>query len=161
MTEAAGSSVLPFVCAAVTAASAGFAADLAVERLGVSLTNVRRAAQSIALLGPAALMLALTMHPTQPVAEALFCGCTALGAFSAAGFGCSSQDIAGSKYSGLIYGATSAPALLVGAAGVQLVGILLDITDKDFTLMFQLTAAVDVAGALAYFAWWDSKRLFE
>ena len=70
------------------------------------------------------------------------------------------QDIS-SKYASLIYGSTSALAVVAGAAGQYFTGAVLDANGRDFTPMFELTAAIDLLGAFAFWQWWDSERAFE
>ena len=81
-------------------------------------------------------------------------------AASAAGYGCGAQDIA-TRYSSLIYGSTSVFAVLAGASGQYFTGWLLEQNGRDFTPMFALVVAVELAGLLAWNAWWDSERVFE
>ncbi len=40
-------------------------------------------------------------------------------------------------------------------------GAILEATGRDFTSIFALTAVVEVLGACAFFAWWDSERVFD
>ena len=58
-------------------------------------------------------------------AEVLFVVALSLQSCSAAGFGCATQDIS-SKYASLIYGATSALAVVAGASGQYITGAILD-----------------------------------
>jgi len=81
-------------------------------------------------------------------------------ACSSAGFGCAAQDIS-RRYAALLYGATSAVAVIAGAGGQYLTGVVLDATGRDFTLIFALTAGVEVLGLLAFTAWWSSDRVFD
>ena len=80
--------------------------------------------------------------------------------FSAAGYGCGAQDIA-TKYSSLIYGATSVLAVIAGASGQYFTGWLLDQNGRDFTPMFALVVVVELAGLIAWNAWWSSERTFD
>ena len=40
-------------------------------------------------------------------------------------------------------------------------GAILETTGRDFTSIFALTAVVEVLGACAFLAWWDSERVFD
>ena len=100
------------------------------------------------------------LHATRDEAELLFIFALACQAGSAAGFGCGAQDIA-TRYSSLIYGATSVFAVVAGASGQYLTGYLLDANGRDFTPMFALVVMVELAGLAAFNAWWDSERIFD
>ena len=70
------------------------------------------------------------------------------------------QDIS-ARFASLIYGATSVFAVLTGAAGQYFTGWLLDQNGRDFTPMFALVVVVELAGLVAWNAWWDSERTFD
>ena len=79
---------------------------------------------------------------------------------SAAGYGCGAQDIS-TRLSSLLYGATSVFAVIAGASGQYFTGWLLEQNGRDFTPMFALVVAVELAGLVAWNRWWDSERVFE
>jgi ACS family sodium-dependent inorganic phosphate cotransporter len=166
--DASYASLLPYIAGAIGALVAGAACDALVARGGLSLTRARKAMQSIALAGP---MLAMTvlcalsagaggLHATRDEAEFLFIFALACQAGAAAGFGCGAQDIA-TRYSSLIYGVTSATAVVAGALGQYLTGVCLEATGRDFAPIFGLVAAVELAGLVAWNCWWSSERIFE
>ena len=93
-------------------------------------------------------------------AEALFIVAVGCQGGSAAGYGCGAQDIS-TRLSSLIYGATSVFAVLAGAGGQYFTGWLLEQNGRDFTPMFALVVAVELAGLLAWNAWWDSEERFD
>merc|ERR1719160_2000413 len=97
---------------------------------------------------------------TREEAEALFVFAVGCNAFSAGGFGCGAQDIS-TRLSSIIYGSTSVLAVLAGASGQYLTGWLLEQTNRDFTPMFALVVAVELAGLVAWNKWWDSERTFD
>lgn len=167
-TEAASAaSLTPYAAGAVGALAAGTACDALVGR-GVPLTDARKLMQSVALLGPAAAMLALSalgsgvggVQLERPAAESLFVFGVACQSFCAAGFGCGAQDIS-SRYSSLIYGATSVVAVACGAAGQVFTGWLLEANGRDFGPMFAVTALVQLAGLAVWLSCWESERAFE
>lgn len=70
------------------------------------------------------------------------------------------QDICASpKYVSVIYGMTSAPAVLIGSLGVYLSGEVLEAT-HSWNAVFQGTAVVYVIGALFYAANYNATKLF-
>lgn len=165
--DASSATLLPFAAGAVGSLTAGFACDALVAN-GLSLTNARRVMQSISLGGPMLAMAALCTISAgvgggvldRDSAEALFIVAVGCQSFSAAGYGCGAQDIA-TKYSSLIYGATSVLAVIAGASGQYFTGWLLDQTGRDFTPMFALVVIVELAGLIAWNSWWSSERTFE
>lgn len=124
--------------------------------------------QTVGSGGPAATLCALAVLGSgvtgaqldQDQAELLFMIGVGTQAFSAAGWGCGIQDIS-TRYASLVYGSTTVFAVAAGASGQYFTGWLLEQTGRDFTLMFAITAAVELAGLCAFWAWWDSERAFE
>ena len=100
------------------------------------------------------------LHATRDEAELLFIFALACQASSAAGFGCGAQDIA-TRYSSLIYGVTSALAVVAGASGQYFTGWCLDQTGRDFAPVFALVVAVELVGLIAWNRWWSSERTFD
>merc|ERR1719353_1311832 len=88
-------------------------------------------------------------------AEALFVVALGCQAFGCAGYGVGAQDIS-SKFSSLIYGATSVFAVLAGAGGQYLTGALLEANGRDFTPLFGLVVVVEILGLIAWNRWWCS-----
>ena len=88
-----------------------------------------------------------------------------LQAFNAAGFGAATQEKAGERWAGLLYSITSLPGVMVGSVSVSVTGRLLDqMADAEgsgWATVYQLNAAVCVAGALAFLLFYDSKEEFE
>ena len=164
--ESAFLSVLPSVVGAVGGLFAGKIADSFIANFAAesreNRTNIRKLFQGIALLGPAACLLTLGNHiPDEPItAQALLTGVVGLQAFNAAGFGAATQEKA-DKWSGLLYSITSLPGVMFGSFGVYVTGQILDITNHDWSWMFNLNAVVNVIGALAFIGLYDSKREFE
>ncbi len=132
--ESAFLSVFPSIAGAICGLSAGFIADNIISSLDSSSstssegesnkvsvrTSVRKAFQGLALLGPAACLIALSSNiPEDPLtAQALLMGTVGLQAFNAAGYGSSPQEKAGEKWSGLLYSITTLPGVIFGSLGV-------------------------------------------
>ena len=159
---ASAASVAPFAAAAAGCFFAGSAADALVER-GVELTNVRKTAGLISTLGPAVALLALASGSTAlgyDACQGIFIGALALHAFNIAGYGVGVQDIS-IKSASLISGVTAGIGVMTGAASQVITGTLLDSNGRDFVPVFLIAAAVQIFGAIAFTAWWDSERQFE
>ena len=160
-------SILPSVAGIVGGFVAGASAEVLIGRLEEGdeegLTNIRKLFQSIALFGPAACLATLSLHvPEQPwVAQGLLMGTVGLQAFNAAGYSSSVQEKAGGKWAGLLYSVTSLPGVVLGSIGVYVTGQILDNTNQDWSYVFALNSFVDVIGATAFVALYDSKREFD
>lgn len=50
---------------------------------------------------------------------------------------------------------------MTGAAGQYFTGWLLETNGRDFTPMFALVVAIELAGLVAWNLWWSSERVFE
>ena len=83
-----------------------------------------------------------------------------LASCSAAGFGCGAQDIA-TRFSSLIYGASSVFAVVAGASAQYGTGVLLEANGRDFNPIFLVTSGVELLGVLAFCSWWSSERQFD
>lgn len=128
-------------------------------------TQVRKLFQGIALLGPAACLTLLSNIPEDvTTAQILLGGAVGLQAFDAAGFGAATQEKAGERWAGLLYSLTSLPGVMVGSLSVSATGQILDMMSDNaagWTTVFQLNAAICVAGALSFLLLYDSKKEFE
>jgi len=173
--ESAIFSVLPSLCGMVGGLTAGTMGDYVLKKsIGDEKmdskeairkrTQVRKLFQSIALFGPAACLYLLSSLPDAATAQLLLGGAVGLQAFDAAGFGAATQEKSGEKWAGLLYSLTSLPGVLVGSVSVSITGKLLDAMETNeagWTAVYQLNAAVCVAGALCFLLLYDSKKEFE
>jgi ACS family sodium-dependent inorganic phosphate cotransporter len=165
--DSAWLSVLPSVAGVVGGFVAGSIADSIIKNLKENdeqaIANVRKLFQGVSQYGPALAFAALAWHiPEDPkVAQAYLMAAIGLMAFGAAGNEVSIQEKAGERWVGLLYSVTSLPAVMVGTFGVYITGQLLDTTIQDWSYVFGLNAFVNVLGATAFVAWYDSKREFE
>ena len=167
--ESAFLSILPSVAGAVGGLFAGYAADKVLESFVdddddvEKITLVRKGFQALALLGPAACLFILASHiPEDPVtAQFLLTGTVGLQAFNAAGYSAAPQEKAGEKWAGLLYSITSLPGVVFGSIGVYVTGQILDITNQNWSGVYALNGAVDVIGALAFVALYNSRKEFE
>jgi MFS transporter, ACS family, solute carrier family 17 (sodium-dependent inorganic phosphate cotransporter), other len=159
--------VVPSLAGMVGGLSAGALADAAIRKFApatdATITNVRKAFQGVALFGPALCLATMAWHvPDEPwVAQSLLTGTVGLQAFNSAGYGAANQEKAGEKWTGLLYGITSLPAVMLGTFGVYLTGQILDFTNQDWSYVFGLNALMNVLGATAFVALYDSKKEFD
>ncbi len=162
-------SIFPSIAGAIAGLSAGLIADKVISSYSEDgdfdskRTNIRKAFQGLALLGPAACLLTLSSNiPESPfTAQALLMGTVGFQAFNAAGYGSSPQEKAGEKWSGLLYSITTLPGVVFGSLGVFLTGQILDATNQNWSQVFSLNAAIDAVGAFAFIALYNSKKEFD
>jgi ACS family sodium-dependent inorganic phosphate cotransporter/ACS family sodium-dependent inorganic phosphate cotransporter-like MFS transporter 9 len=140
-------SLLPWVAMGGLSYAAGALADGLLPRLGAR--RVRKAAQAIAFLGPAALLAAL-LRAASPQA-ALVCLTAALGlaSFGQAGFVSNIQDVGG-RHAGRLFGVANTCGCLAGIAATTGAGFVLQ--HGSWALLFQLQAALYVLGFVVYTA---------
>jgi len=165
MKDSALLSVLPSIAGAAGGLLAGSSADFLIDKVGGGInerTVVRKAFQSVALLGPALCLFALSNEmPSAPfAAQLLLTGAIGMQAFNCAGYGAATQEKA-AKWSGLLYSVTSLPGVIFGSIGVALTGDILDNTGQDWSTVFRLVALVDTVGALAFISLYNSNREFD
>lgn len=159
--------VLPSIAGAFCGLSAGIVADKVIQniddRSDKSITRVRKIFQGIALFGPSVCLgyLSCAMPEDPKVAQILFSIAVGLQSFNAAGYGAANQEKAGEKWTGLLYGITSLPSVIIGTSAVYLTGRILDATNQNWGLVFGLNAIVYFLGASAFVALYDSKREFD
>jgi len=160
-------SVLPSISGAVGGLVAGNLADAVIRRLDKpsdeDLTKVRKVFQSIASVGPALALGTLAYNiPEDPQTAVCFLvASVGLQSFIAAGFEAGNQEKAGEKWAGLLYSVTTLPAVCLGTFGVWFVGELLDATGQNWSVVFALNSAINLAGAAAFVALYNSKKEFD
>lgn len=162
--ESAFYSLVPSLAGIAGGLLAGTLADFIIEKIdGDDTTDLRKVFQGTALLGPAICLGFLSSHipESSSTAQILLAGAVGFQAFNSAGYGPATQEKAGEKWTGLLYSVTSLPGVIFGTFGVYLTGQILDLTDKNWSVVFGLNACVDVVGALAFIALYNSKREFE
>jgi len=165
-------SLIPSIAGAIGGLSAGSIADYFIQNQWFGMTdkegtfdttNIRKVFQGISLLGPSVCLAILStqMPESADTARLLLTFTVGLQSFNAAGYGAGTQEKAGEKWSGLLYSMTSLPGVLFGTFGVYLTGQILDYTENNWSYVFGLNAFVDILGALAFIALYNSKREFD
>ncbi|KAK9915240.1 hypothetical protein WJX75_006550 [Coccomyxa subellipsoidea] len=141
-------SFLPWTVMALGSMSAGLLADGLVRR-GMSVTNVRKALQTVAFVIPAAALVVLA-NPGISTTTAVACLTIALGTTSLgqAGFVANMADIAPGN-AGQMFGLCNTFGSLSGIVGVSLVGYLVQLTGS-FSPVFKITAALYIFGTIIW-----------
>jgi len=126
LVRAAQVALLPPIAGILTSSVAGPMADFLVER-GWETSIVRKLAQCMAFLGPAACLTAATLTEDSVLRVALITSALGLSSFSMAGLYCNHQDLS-PKYASFLLGLTNTTGAVPGIFGVFFVGYLLDQT---------------------------------
>lgn len=155
--HAAQTALLPPLAGIAASAVAGPAAD-ALLAAGAPLPAVRKGAQSIAFLLPAACLAAASVPAIggdggggAPASVALLTAALGLSSFSLAGLYCTHQDLS-PKYSSALLGLTNTSGAVPGVLGVAVTGCLYDATGSWATALFLPSALFLLSGAAVYAA---------
>jgi len=151
--HAAQTALLPPLAGILASQLAGRGADFLIGN-GMPLPGVRKAAQCIAFLGPAALLSLLTFNDELSSSAGLTIACVTgalgLSSFSLAGLYCTHQDLS-PKYASAMLGLTNVSGSVPGIVGVALTGFLLDNTGGSWELaLFAPSILWLTAGAVVY-----------
>jgi ACS family sodium-dependent inorganic phosphate cotransporter len=119
-------------------------------RRGIPILTVRKLMQTVGFGAIATALLIVAHVETAPVAIAVMCASSALGAFATGGFGTNHLDLA-PRHAGALMGLSNTAGTLPGVIGVTLSGWIVQ-TTGHWELVFQLAAAIKIAGLLFYLA---------
>jgi ACS family sodium-dependent inorganic phosphate cotransporter len=147
-------SIVSFLCLN----SAGAIGDRLI-RGGMRVVVVRKLMQTISFGSVALAMLAVAQIGTAPLAIAVMCVSSALGAASGAGFGTNHLDIA-PRHAGVLMGLSNTAGTLPGVFGVLISGWIVQ-TTGSWVLVFQLAAAVKIVGLLFFLAFAKGEKEFD
>ena len=140
---------IPYILQGILGLGVGVLADELIHVRGVSVKTVRRAAQSLGMVGPA-LALCVAASPItdgNPTLAAVSVDLgLALSALTLAGVSVSHLDVA-PRHAGLVFATGNTVATLAGLIAVPFSGFLLDASDQSWSLVFAVIAAVYVFGA--------------
>lgn len=149
LTHAAQVSVLPPIAAIIASAIAGPSADNLISQ-GVPLGQVRKAAQAMAFLGPAAcLFVAATIDDGGLLPVGLITMSLGLASFSLAGLYCNHADLS-PRYAPVLLGLTNTAGALPGILGVAFTGYLYDKTGSWGMSLFTPSIFFFLTGTAVY-----------
>ncbi len=149
-------SAAPWLALFLVSNLAAWLADTAIAK-GIDTTLVRKAMQSIGLLGSAVFFYLLQGTDSAEQAVLLLCCATGLLAFTWAGYLPNHLDIA-PQYAGVLMGMSNTAGTLPGIIGVLITGWLIDMTNS-YASAFNLAAAVSVLGAVIWLIAASGKRI--
>ena len=137
----------PTVVSLVMAPTAGRLFDRLIGR-GFDRLKVRRAMQTLAFVGIATAMMAITLTDSLMISVSVITVSNALTAFSIGGFATNHLDIAPNQ-SGVLMGVTNTLAAVSSSASVFVSGWIQDATG-GWDTVFQTAAVVSLVGAVLY-----------
>lgn len=151
-------SAAPWVILFIIANLSGVIADRMVKR-GMTITRVRKTMQVIGLLGSAFGLIVASYVETPLVAVIVLCAALGVLGFTWAGFGPNHLDVA-PRYADVLAGLTNTAGNLPGVIGVVVTGWMVDLTG-GFSAAFQLTALINVVGALIWLKWSTGEKVID
>lgn len=122
-------SVVPWLAMVLASNLGGWLADGAIAR-GVSVTRVRKVAQTVGFLGPAFFLTQLGNAHTTFAAVVCMAAAQGLDAFSQAGLYSNHADI-GPRYAGVLLGLSNTAGVLAGVLGTAATGYILQTGSWD------------------------------
>ncbi|CAI5972641.1 unnamed protein product [Closterium sp. NIES-65] len=150
ITQASLLSLLPPLLSIAVSAVVAPAADRLIAE-GTDVSLVRKLAQGMAFLGPAACMAVASFGPDHNLPTwllvAALSGGIGLSACSYAGLYCSHQDIS-PKHASVLLGMSTTVGAIPGIVGVPLTGYLFDQTHSWATAMFLPSIAFYISGTI-------------
>jgi ACS family sodium-dependent inorganic phosphate cotransporter len=151
-------SAAPWLILFIIANLSGVIADRMVKR-GMTITRVRKTMQVIGLLGSASGLIVASYVETPLVAVIVLCGALGVLGFTWAGFGPNHLDVA-PRYADVLAGLTNTAGNLPGVIGVVVTGWMVDLTG-GFSAAFQLTALINIIGALIWLKWSTGEKVID
>ncbi|KAK3602604.1 hypothetical protein CHS0354_034330 [Potamilus streckersoni] len=148
--------VVPWIVTIPSSIFSGWLADGMIKK-GFSTTFVRKAIETVALLGTATFLVLLSY--TSTYSGALFCMAMAVACsgFHNSGILVNPQDIA-PKHAGSVFGIMNMAGAIPGFVGVYLAGHILEVT-KKWDAVFNWTAIVGVVGWVIYTAFGTGEQI--
>ncbi|CAI2165147.1 6557_t:CDS:2 [Funneliformis geosporum] len=153
--------VLPYIVQGITGFFVGMLADYLIHRIQVRVIIVRRLAQIIGSCGIAIFLLLTVYLAKTPLEGIIFLAIGfGLNSFTCAGMSVSQLDIA-PRYSGVIYGLGNSLGVIPGILGVAITGWILDSTERNWSIIWNSSAALYFTGTLVFISWVGEKVVIE
>lgn len=154
-------SVLPYGTQGATGIITGFISDYAINKLNIRVKTVRRSAQIIGAVGISTFLLCTAYLAQTPLQGIILLSIgTALNSFFICGVQVSQLDIA-PKYAGTIYGLGNTFAGIPAILGVAFTGWILDITDRNWNVVWILVTIFYSIGSIFFVSWVGDKVIIE
>ena len=151
-------SFLPWLLMATGSSFSGVISDALVRSGKLSATAVRKIVQTVAFLGPVAPLIALAAGGLTP-GQAVLAMTAALGITSLGQFVTNMSDIA-PRHAGRLFGLCNTFGSMAGILGVSVAGLIVEKTGS-FELVFLITAALNVIGAVVWNVFATAEKQFD
>lgn len=156
ITQAAQISLLPPMAALGASCIAGPAADALIEQ-GWPVETVRKAAQLVAFLGPAACLIAAMSIDGGYATVGLVTAALGLASFSLAGLYCNHADLS-PRHAPVLLGLTNTVGAVPGIVGVAVTGALLDATGSWPIALFAPSIGLFAVGSTVFVKWGSADK---
>lgn len=151
-------SFLPWLVMASGSSFSGIISDSLVRSGTLTPTAVRKIVQTVAFVGPVVPLLVLAAGGLTP-AQAVVAMTMALGITSLGQFVTNMSDIA-PRHAGRLFGLCNTFGSFAGILGVSVAGLLVEKTGS-FALVFQITAALNLVGAVVWNLFATAEKQFD
>ncbi|CAG8744013.1 7282_t:CDS:2, partial [Dentiscutata heterogama] len=146
-------SVLPYATQGTTGIIAGVIGDYAINKLNIHVRTIRRSAQIIGAVGTSTFLLCTAYLAQTPMQGIILLSIgTALNSFFICGVHMSQLDIA-PRYAGAIYGLGNTFAGIPAVLGVAFTGWILDITNRNWNIVWILVTIFYSIGSIFFVSW--------
>ena len=152
-------SMLPHLSSLIALNIAGYVADRMI-RSGMDITRVRKTMQTIGFLGIASALAVVGEVDSVWLAIGIMCLGNAIGACVTGGFASNHMDLA-PRHAGKLMGLTNTAGTIPGIIGVTVTGMILQATNNDWALVFQVGAGVTVFGLVFYLLFASGEKIYD
>ncbi|CAG8574357.1 12811_t:CDS:2 [Funneliformis mosseae] len=145
--------VIPYAVQGVMGFVVGTIGDHMIHKVKFRVITIRRIAQSIGSFGVATFLLLAAYCASSPFEGIILITIgMGLNTFTLAGVSVNQFDIA-PKYAGIIYGLGNTLGVIPGIFGVALTGWILDVTGRNWNIIWDIAASLYFSSALIFLAW--------
>ncbi|CAG8475757.1 16582_t:CDS:2 [Acaulospora colombiana] len=153
--------VLPYAIQGALGFIVGIIGDHMIYKMNFRVVIIRKSAQVIGSLSTASsLLMAVYLAKTPTQGIALITVGLGLNAFTVGGVSVSQLDIA-PRYAGIIFGLGNMLATVPGILGVALTGWILDVTGRQWNVIWTAASVMYFIGTSVYVAWMGDKVVIE
>jgi len=152
-------SMLPHLCSLIALNVAGYIADRLLSS-GMDTTRVRKLMQTVGFTGITLALAVVGEVDSAWLAIGIMCLGNSVGAAVTGGFASNHMDIAPS-HSGKLMGLTNTAGTIPGIIGVGVSGWILNVTNNDWALVFQVGAGVTLFGLVFYLLFASAEKLYD
>lgn len=140
--------IIPYFVQGIVAIFIGSLSDYLTYKLNFRKIFIRRYMQATSMIGMSFFMILASASATTVIQGMTFLTLSmAMYNLSAAGMAVNHLDIA-PDYAALVYGIGNTAGQVPGTIGVWSTGLLLDITNKNWNVVFSLAAVISVTGSI-------------